>query len=845
MIYNTIFQINEKNKDKTAITIKLDDGGKREYTYEQIFEKSSLWSEKILSLGIKSGDRIIILGENSPEWNIAYLAIMKLECTAVLIDVSLSEEEISKLIEKADAKCIFTTESVINKFSSIKLVKMPILNIMNDAKFIEGSIEKLVENKEAFPGDKDVAVIIFSSGTTRSAAGIMHTHKALVETIKMMIEENNLTSDDRVFSILPNTHIYGVVTCLLGSMILGGSLYYIESISNVNVIGAFNDFKPTLFPGVPKVFELFEKQIKKKIDSNIATRYIYKVFFPLCFKLRKKFGINLGKIIFKSIHKGFGGEIKIMTSAGAPLEQGAAEFYYGTGFNLLGTYGLTETNIPLIGNRGKNITTDTCGKPYPGIEVKIANQDENGAGEIYIKTPYIMKGYFKDEESAKDAFEDGWFKTGDIAIKDKDGNIKIVGRSKENIVLATGKKVTPADIESNYLNISGVEELVVCGVPVRDADYEEVHGFIVKDKSNRPEEEILSDIKERAAELSLYMKMSKVHFVTDIPKTSLQKPKRFLLKKYALEGVKEISKTDEGEEDALDVKVKKIISKIAGIDYPLIKEESKIFTELGVDSLAIIEIASQIEEIWQVDIAEILTKDVTIGNIITFIQSPDKRENKLKRIIVKKKNILHYNIFKSISNLAHVLYKVKINDSHYIPEDSGYIICANHVSNIDYLWLTMKFKKEKFQNFCCMAKKELFNESFVSKLLVDTCGMIPVDRGGMNSEVIKCCKRQLKDKWGLLIHPEGTRSLNGELGELKNGAATIAKEAEVPIIPAYIKGAFEIFPAGTKMPKLFNWKKFKQYKVEVIYGEPIYPADFSVDEITKRVEQAIIALKNK
>ena len=144
-----------------------------------------------------------------------------------------------------------------------------------------------------------------------------------------------------------------------------------------------------------------------------------------------------------------------------------------------------------------------------------------------------------------------------------------------------------------------------------------------------------------------------------------------------------------------------------------------------------------------------------------------------------------------------------------------------------------------------MAKKELFNESFVSKLLVDTCGMIPVDRGGMNSEVMKCCKRQLKDKWGLLIHPEGTRSLDGELGELKNGAAAIAKEANVPIIPAYIKGAYEIFPAGTKMPKLFNWKKFKQYKVEVIYGEPIYPADLSVDEMTKIVGQAIINLKNK
>ena len=120
--------------------------------------------------------------------------------------------------------------------------------------------------------------------------------------------------------------------------------------------------------------------------------------------------------------------------------------------------------------------------------------------------------------------------------------------------------------------------------------------------------------------------------------------------------------------------------------------------------------------------------------------------------------------------------------------------------------------------------------------------MLPVERGGINSEVIKCCKRQLDDKWGLLIHPEGTRSSNGNLGELKKGAATIAKESNVPIIPAYIKGAYEVYPKGTKIPKLFNWKKLKRYNIEVIYGEPIYPNSLSAEEITKKVESSILKL---
>jgi len=870
-IYSSIRQVNLKNKTKIAVSMTMDSGVVKKYTYGALFAESEQYAAQLEISGIRQGDRVILVAENSPQWQMAFLGIMKLRATAVLIDASLGAEDLKGLIEKSDARCIYTSEKVKEKLGDSVSYRIPIMNLDNGGRPFKDSYKVLspfISKTE--DGDPNIALIIYSSGTTRSAAGIMHTHDAMIKTIRMTAKENGLTAHERILSILPNSHIYGVVTCLLGSMLLGASLHYVQSISTENILSAFKTFKPTVFPCVPKVFEVFEKQIVKKIESKDMTKRIYEYFYPICERVRQQTGIKLGKVIFRSVHKGFGGRLRLMTSAGAPLDEKAAAFYYALGFDLLITYGLTETNIPVIGNRGENITIDSCGKPYPRIEVILAHPDETGEGEIYIRSPYMMHGYFRDEEATKAAFdEEGWFKTGDLARVDEKGNVKITGRSKENIVLATGKKVTPTDIESQYTEIPGIDELIISGVPI-SGEYDEVHAFVVKEASHLDEKHILKLIQERGAKLSQYMKVAKVHFLEEIPKTSLQKPKRYLLKKHALEvGEQKVSEDQEekriqsaestkiGEEKTSVARVEGIlralIIKMTGLDKNLVTLEAKLTSELGIDSLSIIEIAVQIEEQYHLSAQHLLAQDTSIKEIAQFIYhtmqlgyQEGKHQvgatDKAETINVASKTNMHYMIFKAHCLLAHLLYRVKTTNAHVLPKDRGYILCANHVSNIDYLWVAQSLDKAQFLKFCCMAKKELFKNSFIANLLRDLCGMIPVDRGGMNHEVIKVCKKQLEKSWGLLIHPEGTRSHDGELGVFKKGAATIAKEAGVPIIPVYIKGGHEILPRGKKMPKLFNWKEKCRYEVEVIYGEPIDPENLSAEALIEKVEGAIRAL---
>ena len=147
-------------------------------------------------------------------------------------------------------------------------------------------------------------------------------------------------------------------------------------------------------------------------------------------------------------------------------------------------------------------------------------------------------------------------------------------------------------------------------------------------------------------------------------------------------------------------------------------------------------------------------------------------------------------------------------------------------------------------NFCCMAKKELFNKSPLNKIFIQIAGLIPVDRGGNAFSALMTAKDKLKEQWGILIHPEGTRSKDGQIGEFKKGAALLAIESGVPIVPAYIKGGHDVYPPSQKLPKLFNWKYFKKYTIEVIYGEPILPNGLNVDDLMQKVNAAVKSLSS-
>lgn len=839
-IYTEMKKAAMTHYSKTALILMEEDGAKEEYTYAECLRHINDYADRLTEIGVRPGDRVGIAAESRPEWNFAFMACAKLECTPVLLDYSLPAGELLTLAKKAQLCCLLGSDKSAANIKSAG--NIPLLNLCRGLEFAENSPKALDRSGEE--GDKKIGVIIFSSGTTKTASGIMHTHDSQLLSCKMVCECNNITDKERYLAILPNSHIYGLFAQVLAPMTTGSTVCFLKFLNGKSLSLAFANFKPTILPAVPKIYELLKTQITKQINQSKVSSAMFNKLFPKALNARKVFGVNMGKKIFGKIHDALGGEMKIMCTAGSPMSRETFEFFYGTGFNIVNNYGATETSIPTIGTYGKHVTCDSCGRPYPDIKMKI---DRNG--EMLIKSPYLMLGYFGDKQATDEAFTaDGWFRTGDLAKFDEHKNVVILGRCKENIVLSTGKKAAPDDIEEAYRNVEGIDELVVCGVPVEDGSFDEVHAFAVCPEEYR--EQAYKRLMEISDTLNQAMRLSGVHFVDTIPRTAIGKPKRYLLKKMVLEDtLSELSSDEKKHIDPTDIPtlVRNAVAKIANVRPEKVKMSSRIFHDFTIDSLSAIELAIEIEQSCGVKVDESLDKDITVGKLVSLVQNP----NRIKRSTVKSmlyplnKTKIDFKIYRFYRNLVRAIYEVDVIGQENLPAGNGYIICANHVSNFDYLFLTTNFRYDRFAKFCCMAKKELFTGGFLSRMIVRIGGMVPIDRGGQVEGSMAALKTKLSEKWGVLVHPEGTRSKTGEMGEFKNGAALLAIEADVPIVPAYIKGGHEIFPPDKSLPHLFNWKRMSKYKVLVIYGEPITPHGETPAELTEKVREAVLELKRQ
>lgn len=843
-IFDEIYSLNSHRLGKRAMSMAFDNGDRVIFTYDELFGKASEYAEILTKSGIRAGDRVAITAESSPWWIISFFAICKMRCTAALIDASMNGDDIINFIDRSDVRGAFFTDKTYKKVRDKHAFPFPCFNV-RDCGVYEGSPD-CVSSSLPLSTDTDeaIACIIFSSGTTRTAAGIMHYHDSLIDTTKMTEVVLDITEKSRFLGMLPLSHIYGLFSLVMGPLVTGSDVHFVESVSADALLTAFREYKPTAFPAVPKVYDLFRTAALRKINDNKITKLVFEKFFPVCLEMRRKNGSLLGKKIFKSIHETFGGCLVRLFSGGAPLSQETAEFYYGLGFNILSTYGASETNVPTLGNVLSDISTDSCGKPYPVVEIKLS--DEN---ELLIKTPFMMKGYFRDEQATAEAFtEDGWFRSGDLAVIDEKGNIKITGRAKENIVLSTGKKVSPDDLEAKYRDLKNIKDFAICGVPAENGDFDEIHAFIVKEPS-ASEKAIEEEVISINAGVPNSMKIYRTHFVNEIPRTSLQKAKRYILKKQVLDersGIKpEVTAPVAADGDT--ARLIEIIAKISNTPAGDINEDTKIFAELSIDSLSAVDLAMEIESVYKVNVERSYSAEMTVADLMAAIKQGNTEEEKAAPmgIYPQEKTERDYAIFSKFRSFAKFCFNINAVNPENIPTDSGFILCPNHVTKIDYLFVSTALSKERFMKLCAMAKIELFRKDPFSKQLIKSTGMVPVDRGGMNMNTMNSIKAKIREGWCVLIHPEGTRSEDGIFRKIKSGASVIAIETGVPVVPVYISGAYEIFPKSAKMINFYDTKNKKKFDVDVIFGTPISSEGKTTEELTAELQNAILELQDK
>ena len=546
IIYNSV----EQYSKNIAFVIKHTENKKVEYeniTYKQLLEDINKLGTAVYSLGFK-GKRIAVIGRNSYEWAIAHLSNLLGGNVSVPLDKDLQYDELENSLIRSKADMIFFDKKYEEKISQIKEKNNTNLKEYVCFEEAEGfkNISELLKigNKKINSGKTDfinakidenkMAILLLTSGTTSKSKAVMLSQKNIASNVYAMQCVEAIYSTDTNIAFLPFHHIFGS-TCMVVMLAYGVRTVFPDGLRYIKK--NLNEYGVSVFVGVPVLVEAIYKTIMKEVQKQGKTKLINIATKISNFLL--KLHIDIRRILFKSIINELGGKLRFVISGGAPADSKIAKGFNDLGIEVVQGYGLTETSPVIAAENKRCMKAGTVGIPMLNVKLEIENPDENGIGEIRVKGPNVMLGYYENEEATKEVLKDGWFYTGDLGYLDKNGCLAITGRSKNLIVLKNGKKVFPEELETLVNRLELVEECMVYGMP-DEKDKNDVklsikvvyNREIVKEKySDKTEEElykiIWNEIKEINKTLPRY-KYIKGMILTDeeLIKTTTKKVKR-------------------------------------------------------------------------------------------------------------------------------------------------------------------------------------------------------------------------------------------------------------------------------------------------------------------------------
>lgn len=522
-------------------------------SFNQLYNYVIRFGKSLLEAGIKERDHIAVISENRVQWSLTYFTTMCFNMVIVPIDKNLNQNEVLNVIHESEAKAIVFSDGFepMMKEKRDSLLNLKYYINMDSPEHKDGilsmtkMIEKQSESIEKLPliNPDAMAEIIFTSGSLGRAKGVMLTQKNIASNLMAMTSMIQITPEDRFLSVLPIHHKYECTCGLLCPLYTGASAHYARSLKTV--VDDLQKVKATILLGVPLLYDKMFKKIHKGIIEDKLKSKIVPPLISLT-NIFETFGWKSSKkLIFKELHHKFGGHIRLFIAGGAAPDPKVAKGLRELGFNFVQGYGLTETSPIVALNRFYSFKDNAAGLPLPGLEVKINNPDELGVGEIYIKGKSVMLGYYKNPKLTDEAFDNKYFKTGDIGFFDEDGFLHINGRQKNVIISKTGENVFPEEIEDILNRNPFVLESMVYGE--QDEKHTEIiavqivtdaEAFIEYSEKSQititPElvNEIISEaIKEANKELPAFKQIRKFYVRdSEFEKTTTQKIKRYLVK---------------------------------------------------------------------------------------------------------------------------------------------------------------------------------------------------------------------------------------------------------------------------------------------------------------------------
>ena len=838
-------------------------GGLEQVTYRDLKH----WAEGIAAwlhaAGIARGDRCAILADNDARWCAAYLGVLRLGAIVVPLDTNYSSSQVATVLASAGARLLLCGTRLL-PVAEGAAAGLPIVRLYRGDGDPRPSLDDMIAAPPAAGAlppcpatPADPAVILYTSGTTSDPKGVVLTHGNLAGERDSAFAAVAVDQRDAVLGVLPLFHSLAQMANLLLPFAVGARVVYLETLNTTDLMKAFAERRITIFACVPQFFYLIHQRVTGEVEKGgwVAQR-AFRTLLALNLQARR-LGLNLGPRLFAKVHRVLGGHMRLLITGGSKFDPAIGRDLYALGFTIQQAYGLTETSGAATLNRPDEAHIDTVGRILPGNELKIFPPEGDAEdGEIAIRGPIVMQGYYNRPDANAEVFRDGWFLTGDLGRLDSEGRLTITGRKKEIIVLASGKNSYPEEIEAQYRKSSIIKEICVMGVTRPDEPTtERLHAVVVLDDEVLKARKVMNagdllrfEMESAGAALPSHKRVLGYDvWFEPLPRTTTGKLKRFQIQRMLHD--REAARRTETERPLTSAEQEWLddphVASAADLvrrrakDAAAVRPDANLELDLGLDSMERVELLTELEQAFGVKVPEAVVHETfTVRQLVEAVRPAEGASGGavdaawatlLADVAPASDPALGWlleprpvatRLFWLVARIAgRLLSRVRVEGLEHLPAKGPYLICPNHQGYLDPFLLCSVLPYRVFRQMFVVGAAEYF-QTPVTRWLARQANLVPVDADASLVPAMKAGAFGLTHGRVLLLFPEGERSIDGTVKRFKKGAPILASHLDVPIVPVALKGVFEMWPRTRSI----DWRFvgfWRRHRARVAFGPPV------------------------
>ncbi len=875
------------------------------YDYASLRDMAERAAGTLAARDCRAGARCAILADNDARWCASYLGILRLGAVAVPLDTAYRPAQIRTLLADSGATIVFVSLRFLPGLQeAIGSLNPPPAIIL-----LEGTAPGLASLDDALSGPapaglapcatgpSDTAVILYTSGTTSDPKGVVLTNGNMLAEREGALRIVDLNERDSILGILPLFHALAQVANLMLPLTVGARILFLETVSSTEMLRALAEQDMTAFCCVPQFYYLIHQRVTQQVASRgWPVRVLFRLLLALNRSLRRAVGLNLGRHLFRRVHRALGLHMRILVSGGSRLDPKVGRALYDLGFNIVQAYGLTECAGAATVAWPGDIHVESVGPPMAGVEIRILDSGREGThdrdvadGEVLIRGPIVMPGYHNRPDANAETLHDGWLHTGDLGYLDAHGRLHITGRMKEVIVLANGKNIYPEEVEAHYAQSPFIKDICVIGVSRPDEPAaDRLHAIVVPNGDLLRERKVVNttdllrfEIESQSIRLPPHKRVLSFDvWLDDLPRTTTRKLKRFEIERMYVarqtRSAVDAAPQPWSEDDqvwASDPAVAVALGTIGAAAKPgaRVAPDANLDLDLGLDSMERVELLTSLEHQFGTDVPdEVAQRVYTVRELVEAVLphsdaagagghapvdpwlrllSADPDDPALRAMLAPKPvfTAFAFVVMKAVGAAARVLGGLRVSGRHHIPAEGAFLISPNHQSYLDVFLMVGALPFRTFRRMFFVGASEYF-ETRVMRWTASRFNVVPVDPDANLVRAMQAGAFGLRRGRVLILFPEGERSPDGTVKKFKKGAAILSLQLGVPIVPVAIEGVFEIWPRRRSL----NWRALlpgRGTRAFIEFGAPLSPggaeaagAEDRYSRLTERLRETVSAM---